>query len=101
MWSYLEGGYEVYSNLNTLNKIYSDLEALEDVFWKDYLDDSSCPDVDLEFVQNEALFEAFDLIYKVRKKYYGYKVILMYAKEHPEAKDECRDFYFPDGDYVV
>ena len=101
MWSYLEGGYEIYSNLNKMNEIYSDVDALEEAFWKDFMDESDITDEDYEYELNEALADALALISEVRSKYYGYRVILQYAKEHPEEEDECRDFYFPDGDYIV
>lgn len=101
MWSYLEGGYEIYSNLSRMNEIYSDIDALEEAFWKDFMDESDCTDEDYEYELNEALADALALISEVRSKYYGYRVILQYAKEHPEEKDECRDFYFPNGDYIV
>ena len=101
MWSYLEGGYEIYSNLNKMNEIYSDIDALEEAFWKDFMDESDITDEDYEYELNEALAGALALISEVRSKYYGYRVILQYAKEHPEEEDKCRDFYFPDGDYIV
>ena len=91
----------MYSNLNALNEIYSDIDALQEVHWIDSMDVSSCVDDDLEFELNEALLDADALMFEVRNKYGGFKTILEYAKEHPEAKDECRDFYFLDGDFTV
>lgn len=101
MWSYLEGGYEIYSNLNKMDEIYSDIDAVEEAFWKDFMDKTDCSDEELEYELNEALLDASAMISTVRSKYYGYRVILQYAKEHPEEEDECREFYFPDGDYIV
>ena len=101
MWSYLEGGYEIYSNLNKMNEIFSDIDALEDAFWKDFMDESDCADSELEYQLSEALLDASALMTEVRNKYYGYRVILQYAKEHPKEEDECLDFFFPDGDYIV
>lgn len=101
MWTYLEGDYEVYSNLNKMNDIYSDIDALEKVFWKDFVDETDCPDADLEYELYEALLDASALIKEVKMKYGGFRSILIFAKEHPEEEDECREFYFPDGDYIV
>ena len=101
MWSYLERGGEIYSNLNKMDEIYSDIDALEESFWKDYMNETDYMDEELEYELNEALLDASALISTVKSKYYGYRVILRYAKEHPEEEDECRDFYFPDGDYIV
>ena len=101
MWSSLEGGYEIYSNLNKINEIYSDIDALEEAFWIDFMDESDCTDEDYEYELSEALLDASALMTEVRNKYYGYRVILQYAKEHPKEEDECLDFFFPDGDYIV
>ena len=57
-------------------------------FWKDYLDETDCPDADLEYELSEALLDASDLIFEVRKKYCGFRNILIFAKEHPEEEDE-------------
>lgn len=101
MRKYLEGGYEVYSNLETMNGIYSDIRELENAYWNDSLTDFSVQDDDLEYELNEALADANCLMFMVVLKYDGYKTILEYAKIHPGLKDECLEFYFPDGDYSI
>lgn len=32
MWTYLEGGYEIYSNLNKMNEIFSEMDASDLIF---------------------------------------------------------------------
>lgn len=83
MWSYLAGDYEIYSNLNKMNEIYSDIDALEEAFWKDFMYESDYTDEELEYELNEALYDASALITEVRNKYDGYRIILQYANEHP------------------